>query len=211
MSTIAHPVQNADDWGRVLIGGSVLPGILEEAIVPPRVWEWAVQQGFGQSKITVYRSTGILEEITFRHFLRLRATAADDWALLETYLRTLIPGWPNNYIGKPKSLPVIHPAVQFLGCKRVHLTKLFAPKPPAGEKIPQYYEVTFQEDVPDKRPKTGPAEPAQLNGVPKPKDLLEASLLQGLASFKGISLSQLTVSQPGPTDPPAIATGKAAP
>lgn len=209
MSTIAHPLQNSADWGRVLIGGSVLPGILDEITVPPRVWEWAVQQGFGQSKITVFRSTGILEEIRFRYFLNLKTTGADDWALLETFLRVMLPGWPDKYIQKPKSLPIVHPAVQFLGGKRVHLAKLFAPVPPQGEKIPQFYELTVQEDVPDKRPKTGPAEPAQLNGVPKPKSLLDATLLQGLADFKGVSLSQLTVSQPGPTDPPAVATGKA--
>lgn len=209
MSTIAHPVQNAADWGRVLIGGSVLPGILEEITVPPRVWEWAVQQGFGQSKITVYRSTGILEEIKFRYFLNLKTTGADDWALLETFLRVLIPGWPTNYIAKPRSMPIVHPAVQFLGGKRVHLSKLFAPVPPQGEKIPQYYELTVQEDVPDKRPKTGPAEPAQLNGVPKPKDLLDASLLQGLADFKGISLGALMATPPLPAEPAAVATGKA--
>lgn len=209
MSTIPHPVQNSDDWGRVLIGGSVLPGKLDEITVPPRVWEWAVQQGFGQSKITVYRSTGILEEIKFRYFLDLKTTGADDWALLETFLRVLIPGWPDKYIAKPRSMPIIHPAVQFLGGKRVHLAKLFAPIPPSGEKIPQFYELTVQEDVPDKRPKTGPAEPAQLNGVPRPKDFADAALLQGLADFKGISLGQLVATPPLPTEPAAVATGRA--
>jgi hypothetical protein len=209
MSTIAHPVQNAADWGRVLIGGSVLPGVLEEITVPPRIWNWAKNRGFGQSIVTVFQSTDILDEIKFRHFLNLKTTGADDWALLETFLRVLLPGWPDKYVQKPRSLPIVHPAVQFLGGKRVHLTKIWAPIPPPGEKIPQYYEIAVQEDVPDKRPPTGPAEPAQLNGVPKPKDLQDLANLQALADFKGISLAQLTVSPPGPTDPAAIATGKA--
>ena len=120
--SIAHPLRDSTDWGRVLIGGSVLPGILTEMAVPPRVWEWAVQNGYGQSKVTIYRSTGILEEISFTHFLGLKTTGADDWTALTTgFLPTLIPGWPNAYQKKPRSLPAVHPALQFLCAKRVHL------------------------------------------------------------------------------------------
>lgn len=175
--TIAHPLRNATDWGRVLVGGSVLPGILTEMSVPPRVWEWAVQNGYGQSKVTIYRTTGLLEEISFTHFLKLEETKADDWDQLNNvYLPTLIKGWPNAYQGKPRSFPVVHPAIQFLGGKRIHLSKMFAPVPPQGEKIPQYYTLVFQEDVPDKKIPAGKAEPAKLNGPPKPKDALEGAV-----------------------------------
>lgn len=184
--TIAHPLRQADEWGRVVVGGSVLPGVLTELSVPPRVWEWAVQQGYGQTKVTIYRSTGILEAITFTHFLIL-GTAADDWDTLTTkFLPTLIPGWPNAYAGKPRSFPVVHPAIQFLGGKRIHLSKMFAPTPPQGEKIPQYYTLEFQEDVPQKRIPVGPPEPAKINGPPAPTNQLEALLLKGLADFKAL-------------------------
>lgn len=202
--TIAHPLRDGDAWGRVEIGGSVLPGILTDIVVPPRVWEWAVQQGYGQTKVTIYRSTGVLEAISFTHFLRLD-TRADDWdALTEAFLPTLIPGWPNAYQSRPRSLPVTHPAIQFLGGKRIHLTKMFAPVPPQGEKIPQYYTLEFQEDVPQKKISVGPAEPAKLNGPPTPKDAFEKTLLDSLATFTGKPVSRVVA----PQDPPlATASG----
>jgi hypothetical protein len=182
--SIAHPLRDSGPWGRVEVGGSVLPGVLTDIAVPPRVWEWAVQQGYGQTKVTIYKATGLLEAISFTHFLKLD-TRADDWDLLtSTFLPTLIPGWPNAYTGKPRSFPVVHPAIQFLGGKRVHLAKLFAPVPPPGEKIPQFYTLEFQEDVPQKRIPVGPAEPAKINGPPAPKDAFEATLLNALAAFK---------------------------
>ena len=202
--SIEHPLRNGSAWGRVDIGGSTLPGILTDIVVPPRGWEWAVQQGYGQTKVTIYKSTGILEAITFTHFLELD-TAADDWdTLTNTFLPTLIPGWPNAYQGRPKSFSVTHPAIQFLGGRRVHLTKMFAPVPPQGEKIPQYYTLEFQEDVPQKRIPVGPAEPAKINGPPSPKDAFEKQLLEGLAAFTGKPVAQ--VSAP-PNPPLATASG----
>lgn len=209
MTTVPHPLQNRDDWRRVLIGGSVLPGILTDVGVPARKFNWNVQRGFGMSMVTVFQSVDILSGISFTHFLNLKTTGADDWALLETYMKTLLPKWPNDVQVKPKSLPVVHPLLQFLGSRRVHLAEFYAPEPPQGEKIPQYYKLVFQEDVPDRRPKTGPAEPALLNGVPKPKDLQDLALLQGLADFKGISLGQLQATPATPQSPAAVATGKA--
>lgn len=182
---IAHPVQSSADWGRVLVGGSVFPGILTSMTVPPRVWEWAVQQGYGQTKVTIYRSTGILEKISFTHFLQLETTGADDWrTLTQQFLPVLIPGWPNQYAGKPKSLPLTHPAVQFLGAQRTHLVELHAPVPPQGEMIPEYYTIIVGEDVPQTRLTTGPPEPAKINGPPTPKNQIEATLLGLSTAFK---------------------------
>lgn len=206
--SIAHPLRQSDAWGRVVVGGSVMPGVLTEMSVPPRVWEWAVQNGYGQTKVTIYRSTGILDAITFTHFLRLD-TREDDWDLLtKVYLPSLIPGWPNAYAGKPRSFPVVHPAIQFLGGKRIHLAKMFAPVPPPGEKIPQFYTLEFQEDVPQKRIPVGPPEPAKINGPPLPQNGWERVLLQGLADYKGVPLASL-LQQPEPAPAPAVATGSA--
>jgi hypothetical protein len=209
MTSIAHPLRNRDNWGRVLIGGSVLPGILTDVAVPARKFNWTVQRGFGISMETAFQSVDIISGISFTHFLDLKTTGVDDWALLETFLKTLLPKWPTDVQAKPKSLPVVYPLLQFLGANRIHLAEFHAPKPPQGEKIPQYYEVVFQEDVPKKRPPTGPAEPALLNGVPKPKDQMDIANLTQLAAFKGISLGQLLATPPTPTSPAAIATGKA--
>lgn len=209
MTSIAHPLRNKDDWGRVLIGGSILPGILTDVAVPARKFNWSVQKGFGLSMVTVFQNVDILTGITFTHFLDLKTTGIDDWTLLETFLKTLLPKWPTDVQLKPKSLPVVYPLLQFLGANRIHLSDFYAPEPPQGEKIPQFYKVVFQEDVPNKRPPTGPAEPALLNGVPKPKDQMDIANLQALASFKGISFQQLLATPPTPTSPAAIATGKA--
>ena len=210
MTTISHPLQNRDDWQRVLIGGSVLPGILTDVTVPARKFNWNVQKGFGMSMVTVFQNVDILTGISFTHFLNLKTTGADDWALYLTFLKTLVPRFPTDYQFKPKSLPVDYPLLQLLGAAKIHLVEVFAPKPPANEKIPQYYTITFQEDVPDKRPKTGPAEPALLNGVPAPKDAADLANYQALADLKGISLQTFLARPAPPTSPAAIATGKAA-
>lgn len=210
MTSIAHPLRNKADWSRVLIGGSVLPGILTDVAVPARKFNWAVQRGFGISMETAFQSVDIISGISFTHFLDLKLTGADDWALLETFLKTLLPKWPTDVQAKPKSLPVVYPLLQFLGANRIHLAEFHAPKPPQGEKIPQYYEVVFQEDVPKKRPPTGPAEPAQLNGIPTPKDFADASNLQAFGNLFGVTVPTLrTRQQQDPTSPAAIATGSA--
>lgn len=190
--SIPHPVRDAEAWARVLIGGSRLPGILTEAQPSSRKWKWTVQSGYAQSEVTIFKGTGLLETITFTHFLRLTDTPTpaqlqqqiDDWEALTTgFLPTLIPGYPVQYKGKPKALPVDHPALQFLACGRIHLVELHPLEYPAGEKIPQFYKLTFQEDVPRQTFSTGPAEPAKLNGPPTPQDANEAALLAAMKKF----------------------------
>jgi hypothetical protein len=207
---IAHPLREASEWGRVLVGGSIFPGILTEMIVPPRVWEWVIQNGYGQSKVTIFRSTGVLEKISFTHFLDLKTTGADDWQILTTqFVPTLIPGWPTKYARKPRSMQLEHPAIQFLGGKRAHMVELHAPAPPSGEKIPQLYTIVWGEDVPQTRINPGPAEPAKTNGPPKPKDANDLALYSILASVSGQPLSNFLASPASPTNAPATATGSA--
>jgi hypothetical protein len=205
---IAHPLQNGSEWGRVLIGGSVFPGILTSMTVPPRVWEWATQNGYGQTKVTIYRSTGVLDKISFTHWLNLKTTGADDWnALCTQFVPTLIPGWPTKYAGKPRSMQLVHPAVQFLGAKRAHMVELHAPEPPSGEKIPQFYTIVWGEDVPQTIIKPGVAEPAVIKGPPKPQDLADLALYSFAAQFSGQSVEQYLASPASPTNMPATATG----
>jgi len=207
---IAHPLQNGSEWGRVLVGGSVFPGILTSMTVPPRVWEWAIQNGYGQTKVTIYRSTGVLDKISFTHFLNLKTTGADDWnALCSQFVPTLIPGWPTKYAGKPRSMQLVHPAVQFLGAKRAHMVELHAPEPPSGEKIPQYYTIVWGEDVPQTIIKPGVAEPAKINGPPTPKDLADLEIAQHTANLFGIPVSELITLPTREANTPATATGSA--
>ena len=182
--SIAHPIRNAEEYGRVLIGGSRLPGILTEVAVPARKFNWTVQKGFGISMVTAFASVDILTGITFTHFLNLKTTGADDWAALQAYLRVLLPKWPNDVQTKPKSFIVDYPLLQYLGAKRIHLTDFSAPEPPSGEKIPQFYKVTFQEDIPNRKPPVGTAEPAKTNGPPEPKNQYEAALFKLYTDFK---------------------------
>jgi hypothetical protein len=86
---------------------------------------------------------------------------------------------------------VVHPLLQALGGKRIHLVEFSAPTPPPNEKIPQFYTVTFQEDVPDRKPPTGTAEPAVINGPPTPKTQIDAALLGALALVSGTPPAQL--------------------
>lgn len=206
--SIPSPYKNPNAVGFVTVGGSRLPGVLTSLTVPARVYEFAVQNGYGQSKVTIYKALGLLESIKLVHFLRPSANGArDDFEILQDFMKFLIPGWPNNLIGRPKAYPIVHPALQWLGAKRVHLTSFSWPEQMAPGDPSRWYELTFQEDQPQKIIPAGPPEPAKINGPPKPQDVNDLTNLQLLATFKGVSVESLFATPAVPTT--ATATGSA--
>lgn len=185
--SIPNPLKNPDAYGYVTVGGSRLPGILTAIGLPERKYEFAVQQGYGQSKVTIYRSLGLLESIEVTHFLRASSTpdARDDFDILrDDFMPFLIPGWPNKLTGKPRAFPFVHPDAQWLGLKRAHLIAFEHPKQMTPGDPSRWYKMVFQEDQPQQRIPVGPPEPAKINGPPQPKDQFEATLLKALSDFK---------------------------
>jgi hypothetical protein len=185
--SIANPYKDPDAYGFVTVGGSRLPGILTSIGLPERVYEFAIQNGYGQSKVTIYKGLGLLDGIEVVHFLRAPATATekDDFEVLrDDFMPFLIPGWPNNLVGKPRAFPLVHPDAQWLGLKRAHLIGFECPKMQAPGDPSRWYKMRFQEDQPQKRIPVGPPEPAKINGPPAPRDAWEATMLDGLAKWK---------------------------
>jgi hypothetical protein len=188
--SIPNPYKNPDAYGQVTIGGSVLPGILTALGLPARAYEFAVQQGYGATQVTIYRTTKILDTIEVVQFLRSpnpdRPNERDDFdTLRDVFMPLLIPGWPNKITGKPRAFPFVHPDAQWLGLKKSHLTAFEHPKMMTPGDPSRSYKLVFQEDMPQTRIPTGPPEPAKINGPPAPTTVNEATLLKLLADFKG--------------------------
>lgn len=187
--SIANPLKNPDAYGYVTVGGSRMPGILTAIGVPERAYEFAVQNGYGQTQVTIYRAIKLIDGIELVHFLRSPKTPdeKDDFEILrDDFMPFLIPGWPNNIIKKPRAFPLVHPELQWVGLKRAHLVGFEAPKPMTPGDPSRWYKLRFQEDLPQKIIPVGPPEPAKINGPPAPKDAIEASFLKAVEDFKGL-------------------------
>jgi hypothetical protein len=187
MSIIANPYTNPESWGAFLVGGSPMPGLLTAMGLPDRQYEYAVQNGFGVGgKVVIYRTTGILESIELTHYIRPNDVAGNggDWDLWESWMRTMVPGWPTRYKSKPKAYPVTHPATQSLGLARAILKSYGAPFQAIPNDPSYFYKIVFIEWSPQQRIPTGPPEPAKVNGPPVPTDALTSAVLAALAEFK---------------------------
>lgn len=180
MSVIPNPYDDPAAWGTVLIGGAPLPGELTLLEMPDREYEWAVQMGLGLGgAATIFRTTKLIETIG----IELWFPDADAFAAGEEFMRVLVgPGWPQKIKVKPKAYKMSHPMAQWVGVTSVHCKAFGAPKDVSG-KLNYRLRVTLQEDSPRIVIPTGPAEPAKIDGPPKPQDALEAALVGALAEF----------------------------
>jgi hypothetical protein len=185
--SIPNPYTTPDPYGFVEIGGSRMPGVLTSITYPDRTYEYAEQNGYGATQVTVYRTTKVITGIEVLHFLRDTPNGAsgDFEKLRDVFMPLLIPGWPNKITGKPRAFPLTHPDAQWLGVRRVHLTHFACPKMQTPGDPSRWYKMIFQEDMPQTRIPTGPPEPANINGPPAPTTVNEAALLKLLADFKG--------------------------
>lgn len=184
--SIPNPYKTPDAYGFVTVGGTRLPGILTAIELPARVYEFTIQNGYGQGKVTIYKSLNLLDGITVTHFLQsaTSANARDDFDILrDDFMPFLIPGWPNKLTGKPRAFPFVHPEAQWLGLKRAHLVSFECPKMANPGDPSRWYKMSFQEDVPQQKIPVGKPEPAKLKGPPAPKDALEATVVKALDTF----------------------------
>ena len=204
--SVPNPYLFPAEWGRVLVGGSVLPGVLTSITVGSRKYVFTKQKGYGLTEVTIYSTTEAIDGIAVEHFIRPNVGDAlgDFEELRDKFMPTLIKGWPNQLAGKPLAFPFDHPMAQWVGLKRAHLTEVSPPYTKIENDPSYWYRLVFQEDIKQTILKPGPAEPAKINGPPTPKDAFEATLLQGLAAFTGKPVAQ--VSAP-PNPPLATASG----
>jgi hypothetical protein len=203
MSVIANPHTDPDAWGSFIVGGSPMPGILTSIGLPDRAYEYAIQNGYGSTKVVIYRATGIIDGLELVHFLRPTTdTDLGDWDKWETWMKSMVRGWPAKFAGKPPAFPAVHPATQIVGMSKMSLKTYGAPYQQIPNDPSYWYKVSFVEYAPQTKIPTGPTEPAQINGPPQPKDAFEAMVLNGLGSFLGRPATT-------PNASPAVATGSA--
>ena len=111
MSIIPSPYTNPEAWATFIVGGSAMPGVLTRVGMPRRKYEYAIQNGYGQGKVVIYRATGILEGIEVEHYIEPPDdTTPGDWDLWEAWMQSMIKGWPAQFQGKPPAFPAVHPA-----------------------------------------------------------------------------------------------------
>ncbi len=201
MSVIANPYTDPDAWGTFIVGGSPMPGILTAIGMPDRAYEYAIQMGYGSTQVVIYRSTKILDGIELEHFLR-----PADWPLWESWMQTMVKGWPAKFAEKPPAFPAVHPAAQIVGLSRMSLKTYGAPFQKRPGDPSRWYKVTFVEYAPQTKLPTGPTEPAVINGPPTPTTAFEGALLGALGQALGRPATSRNVA---PTTTTATATGSA--
>ena len=181
MTAIPDPYSNPDPWGRVLCSGTTMPGILTAIQLPGRAYEWAVQNGYGSTKVAIYRAPNLLESVKITHYI-----TPGQFELVQGFMNLLIPGFPERYKQKPKAFSWTHPALQWLGLNRASLKSYDAPTQISAGDPSYLYTIELIEWSPKLTVPTGPPEPAKINGPPAPKDALEATFLQAVAAFKAL-------------------------
>jgi hypothetical protein len=177
---IASPFTAPEKWGTITVGGIAIPGHLVSVDGLSRPYEWAVQMGLGLGgAATLFRTSKLIESAK----VVIAVPDEDSWQALLTFMPILIPGWPNNVKVKPPAFAVEHPMFAWVGLKQAALKSFDAPKDISG-KFNYVQGLEFIEYSKAIQIKTGPPEPAKLNGPPKPKDFLDQVLANALAEFK---------------------------
>lgn len=166
------PFETGHDWGKLRVGGLLVPGIVTKIEGPALIWEWAVQSGLGiGGKSTVYKSPGLVEEIKVTSALYGQPAFA---AWVDTLIPTLSPK-PGL---KPRAFGADHPALRHAKIPKVVVRKIVIPVSMGkqawmGELILMAYQPTIPIKV-------GKPDPAKVDGPPKPADFLEKALQDAL-------------------------------
>lgn len=145
-----NPYTDWRPWGKVTIGGVLIPGIVTGIEGHEKIEEWAVQKGIEVSHaVTVWRGTKLAEAIKITTNLHNAAEFAKYY---------LVRGALRPKLGKkPPSLGIVNAAINFSGITRVSCVNVGPPKPAAG--LSWQAEITVIEFNPPRPVKVGPADP----------------------------------------------------
>lgn len=172
---MTSPFTHPDEWGTVKLAGVPIPGIVVSVDGVKRPYEWAVQRALGQSgAVTIYRGENVADKIVIVSVLPDDETfsAAEDF---------------NKYITpkkgqRPAAFDIEHPAFAYVGILKVSLQVRPAPKDEGKGKWTMTYELLeYRKPVPVP---VGPADPAKIDGPPKPKDAIEQAIVDIVAQIE---------------------------
>lgn len=179
MISIPDPYENPDPWGKLLCSGIQVPGILTAVGVPDQTYEWAEQNGFGATKVLVYRAANLIKGAAFTHFIP-RGT----WNDVLQFMGIIRPGFPRGKTKKPSAFSWTHPALQWVGAERMVVQAYGPPTQLIPNDRAWWYTIKIDEYVPKQTVKTGEPEPAKPNGTPQPKDAFEQAIATALLDWQ---------------------------
>lgn len=170
MSTTANPfasIAESEAWGRIGLSNTQFPGIVVAIDGVERPVEWVAQDGIGLTGAElIFKGKKLVEGSTITCDI-VGAAAYREAEAFNEFIYTP-PGV------RPKAHPIIHPAFAFIKVAKV----VFASEPSPRYVGKRRWQITYKITEYKKQVvvPVGPADPAKIDGPPKPKDAAEEAL-----------------------------------
>lgn len=144
-----NPYRSHVEWGRVIVGGVVLPGSVVSIDGARKPHQWAIQMGIQVSNaVTVWRGKKLAEAMKIVCNL-YNEEAFDAWYDVQARL--------DPTTGKPPSVSIVNAHINFVRITRVSCIYVDPPTPTKG--LSWLGELSIIEFNPPRPAKIGPAEP----------------------------------------------------
>ena len=150
MATLTNPYSNPGAFGRCVIGGVLVPGVIVAIDDATKAEEWLVQRPLaGANAVTIWRGSKIADAIKIRVNLPTAQAYSDYYAI-----RDVLRPKPGK---KPPALLIVNPTINFAGISRISCVSVDPPKPAPG--LSWEAVVTLIEYGPPIPIKPGPPDP----------------------------------------------------
>lgn len=148
--TRPNPYRAPKEWGTVIIGGVLIPGVVLSIDGAEKPEEWVIQKGLYVSHaVTIWRGTKLAESIKILMNLH-NEVEFDKYHDVKNVLRPKLGG-------KPPALPIVNAGINFGGITRVSVRLPGTPKPASG--LSWTAEIDVIEFNPPRQAPVGPADP----------------------------------------------------
>ncbi len=149
MAGNANPYRDSFPWSNILVGGMLIPGIIQSVDGCSKAENWVYQRGLAASNaVSIWRGRSLAETIKIITRVYNEATFDACFALRDI----LRPNWR-----RPPVLPVMNGHMNFAGITRVSLKEIYIDK--AYPDISWDLAVILTEFNPLKAVPVGPADP----------------------------------------------------
>lgn len=149
MAGAPNPFRDAYPWGHLIIGGILLPGVIEAIDDCSKPETWIYQKGLAASQaVSIWRGTNLAESIK----ITTRLSNEDQFDEAVRVRNILKPARSR----RPPVLPVLNGQMDFVGIKRVSIKEIFPPVAAAG--LSWSWKIILTEFNPMKPVPVGPAD-----------------------------------------------------
>lgn len=165
--SILSPYEDLSAWNVVKVGGTPLPGVLISINGIKRVYEWVIQKGLGLAgAATIFRGSLLTDDIT----IVCKLTDKDEFKACHSFDGAITPKKGQ----KPTAFDIQNAAFQWVQINKVAFKERPAPAySGAGGWQVEYKLIEYAKAI---KIAVGPADPAKVDGPPKPKDAAEAAI-----------------------------------